>query len=236
MNDEIARLQKKLSLLKMTSEEFAKYNAGRVALPAAPATPSAISGAKVVSTSQNALDKDLKANGEYYKAQKQQRDAALKSQEEDLYTSQRLAEEFGSSVAGSVTESFGMLTDAIVGMGDLDSGALVAALLMPFADMAIKLGELAVATGVTALALKALEKFPATAIAAGVALIAVGSLARSGLKSIASGGSAQTITPQTVYTGGASGMTENSSMDAVSVIRGEDIYLIYQKQANKRSR
>ena len=236
LNDEIARLQKKLSLLKMTSEEFAKYNAGRVALPAAPATPSAISGAKVVSTSQNALDKDLKANGEYYKAQKQQRDAALKSQEEDLYTSQRLAEEFGSSVAGSVTESFGMLTDAIVGMGDLDSGALVAALLMPFADMAIKLGELAVATGVTALALKALEKFPATAIAAGVALIAVGSLARSGLKSIASGGSAQTITPQTVYTGGASGMTENSSMDAVSVIRGEDIYLIYQKQANKRSR
>jgi hypothetical protein len=127
-----------------------------------------------------------------------------------------------------------VLAEAIVGTSKLNTGALVEALLMPFADMAIKLGELAVATGVTALALKALEKFPATAIAAGVALIAVGQVARAGIKSIASGGSA-TITPSTVYSGGSGGMSNDSgTSDVVSVIRGEDIYLVYQKTAQKK--
>lgn len=234
LNDEIARLQRKLTLLKMTSQEAEKYNAPRTPLPAAPTAPSAITGAKV--TTQNALDKDLKANQEYYNNLKAQREEALKDQEKDLETSQRLAEEFGSSVATSLSDSMSVLAEAIVGTSKLDTGALVEALLMPFADMAVKLGELAVATGVTALALKALEKFPATAIAAGVALIAVGQVARAGIRSISAGGSA-TVTPSTVYSGGSGGMSNDSgTSDVVSVIRGEDIYLVYQKTAQKRNR
>lgn len=134
--------------------------------------------------------------------------------------------------------------NAAIGIGE-GVGNLVASgsfdpayFLEPFANMAIQLGELAIATGI---GIKAIQKAflgnPAAAIIAGVALVALGTAVKASLSNIgssvgASSSSSVTATTDSV-TGGESSTSSNlydRSRQTIKVeiegtLKGKDIYL-----------
>lgn len=109
--------------------------------------------------------------------------------------------------------------------------------LEPFADMAIQLGELAIATGIGITAIKkAFMGNPTAAIIAGIALVALGSAVKASLSDIgssvgASSSSSVTATTDSV-TSGTSSTTSNlydrSRQQTIIIegtLKGRDIYL-----------
>ena len=90
--------------------------------------------------------------------------------------------------AASVSESIGSLIGDLVTGGNAWSNFATAA-LSSFGDMAISVGKMAIATGVATLGIKkALESLNGyVAIAAGAALVALGSAVKTGLSNIAGG-------------------------------------------------
>jgi hypothetical protein len=101
--------------------------------------------------------------------------------------------DFSSEISGILTDtSVNMLTGfgvMIAGLmdGSLTMGDVAGGLLKIIGDLAIQLGEAAIKIGVGMLAIKAAFKNPFTAIAAGVALVAIGTLI-SNAANITSGG------------------------------------------------
>ena len=101
--------------------------------------------------------------------------------------------DFSSEISGILTDtSVNMLTGfgvMIAGLidGSLTMGDVAGGLLRIIGDLAIQLGEAAIKIGVGMLAIKAAFKNPFTAIAAGVALVAIGTLI-SNAANITSGG------------------------------------------------
>jgi len=85
------------------------------------------------------------------------------------------------------------ITDMIVGLGELASGEgnVAQKLLLPIADMAIQLGKIAIGTGIALEGIKNAFRnlHPAAAIAAGVALVALGSAVKSRIKAAGKNGS-----------------------------------------------
>lgn len=103
----------------------------------------------------------------------------------------------GNAFAASVSDSFQTLTDALMGVSDLDAGTLTTALLKPFADMTKQMGEYLMANGAAIkLAKTVMFTHPEVAIAAGAALTVLGSALSSGIQAISSslgsGGNAST--------------------------------------------
>ena len=109
----------------------------------------------------------------------------------------RLNEELGGMSAnlGQVLEQ--ALEDVAINMGELlgllavgqnVSGMFTKALIEPFADMSIKLGKMIIADAIAVKALQNALKFgnPVVAVAAGMALIALGTAIKSSLASVAS--------------------------------------------------
>lgn len=92
------------------------------------------------------------------------------------------------SLAENMSSAIGGLVGDLITGGDAWGNFRTAA-LSAFADMAISVGKLAVATGVATAGIKtALESLnPYVAIAAGAALIALGSAVKAGLRNAASG-------------------------------------------------
>lgn len=110
----------------------------------------------------------------------------------DLQTVQDFAEAVSAQIAGAfndlavgIGETLGKILAGETGWKSF--GAMVAGV---FADMAINIGKIAIATGVSVLGIKTALKSlnPYVAIAAGAALVALGTYAKSKLGSIASGG------------------------------------------------
>ena len=103
---------------------------------------------------------------------------------------QEIMNQAGSIVTGGfqqMAEGVGMaLGDAITNGGNLAKG-LASVLLSAVGSMAIQLGQLAIKIGLTMEAIKMSFKSPFTAIAAGIALIAVGKMIQSAA-SIVKGG------------------------------------------------
>ena len=111
------------------------------------------------------------------------------------------AQEFSKAVAAQVSQAF---NDIAVGIGETlgqllagetgwkSFGVMIATV---FADMAISVGKIAIATGIATLGIKkSLESLnPYVAIAGGIALVALGTWAKSSLKGIASGGGGSTF-------------------------------------------
>jgi hypothetical protein len=126
------------------------------------------------------------------------------------------------------------ITDMMAGIEGANAGAVLGALMQPFADTAIQLGEMLIAQGLGVEAFKkSLESLNGVAaIAAGAALVALGSAMRSGISALSKGGGAASTAS---YSGGGSsyGNVQNYQSEMTiyveGKIRGSDIVLAGNK-------
>ena len=153
------------------------------------------------------------------------------------------AKRFKEAVVSGFSDGVQELTDQLFGLSEVNAGAILAALLTPLADMAIKEGELLIAQGIGIEAVKtALESLNgAAAIAAGATLVAIGAAVKSGLSAIATNGAAGGSTTTGTYSGGSSAaqVQEISSELTVYVkgeISGDAIVLSGERTINEWSR
>lgn len=135
---------------------------------------------------QDKANKDMQAHMESYAAQS-------KAIQDDLSKSTL---DFSSTMNGawaSASEGLGeFIGNLMAGTGSIsDFGTFVA---MQFADLAVTVGKQMIAFGATGIALKMLIKNPWTALAAGIALVALGTAAKSKISASISGGGASSAT------------------------------------------
>lgn len=154
------------------------------------------------------------------------------------------------------------LADSIAGIGDLIAAGITGAnmgdalkesILLPLANAATTVGKLMIAFGLASVALKSLLKNPWTAIAAGVGLVALGSIATAAIQGTINKttGGGDTGGYDT-YTGGGGGYSNdgayryaaanvssagtNINVDVTGALRGEDIALSVQKVTYNKKR
>ena len=165
----------------------------------------------------------------------------LDSLEAAVQRAEDLAQEFGDAVAGGFSDACQEMMGQLMGLQEFNPGAIVQALLEPLADMAIRQGEILIAEGIGVEACKkALESLNGyAAIAAGVALVAIGSAAKMGLAALAkSGGSSSTAS---TYQGGVQSTQTQMIESELTVyvegrISGSDILLSGQRTVNSNNR
>lgn len=115
---------------------------------------------------------------------------------DELARLQEEAEDRAERFKEAITEGFSAgiqeLTDQLMGVSQINAGAIFKALLSPLADMAQQEGELLILQGIGIEAIKsALASLNGiAAVAAGTALVAAAAAVKSGLSRIAQGGSA----------------------------------------------
>lgn len=139
------------------------------------------------------------------------------------------------SIMSSMSNGLQALTDMMMGLEDADMKSVLSAFLMPFADTLKQMGSMIMAEGIAMKAFKDSFKNPSAAIAAGAALIAIGSIVSSGLQALAanpagSGGSVAT-------TGASSANTETYKSELTVYVEGRisgsDIVLAGNKTLSK---
>jgi hypothetical protein len=116
-------------------------------------------------------------------------------------------------------------------------GALIAG---TFADLAINVGKIAIGAGMAVLGVKEalMTLNPWVAIAAGVALIAIGSAIKGSLKSAASGGSAgagaMSSGSKTYDTRTAAEKTQNIQISGKLIAEGPDLVYVFNQESMRR--
>lgn len=154
---------------------------------------------------------------------------------------QDLVDEFKGVIVAGLSDAFQELADQFMGLEEINPGRVVQALLTPLADMAIKEGEILMAEGIGVEACKAaLESLNGyAAMAAGAALIMIGTAAKSGLQALAGSGGRST-TASTYNGAGSNGGTQmietELTVNVKGTIRGSDIVLSGQKTLNSWNR
>lgn len=167
-------------------------------------------------------------------------DAFLDAWQKDVEEMVMLNEMLKSSIVSSLSGGVQAMTEALFDLGNADASQIMSALLEPFAQTAIQLGEMLIAQGTAVEAFKtSLESLQGyAAIAAGVALIAVGTAMKAGIKSLAKGPSGSTSA--SVASSGAGGdlgtYDAELTINVVGTISGSDIILAGEKTLNKWSR
>lgn len=115
-------------------------------------------------------------------------------------------EEFRQTLENGAIAGLSGLGEAIGNLATGDTDAVWQALLNPIADMAVKLGELAIASGITFNAIGDAMKNPFGggfgAIAAGIALVALGAAIKAATSNIAKGGGGRMSNSPNTFTGG----------------------------------
>ena len=163
--------------------------------------------------------------------------------EEQAQRVQDISKQMAATIQNSAINAFSMLGEAIGGANNMSAGQAVAAILNPFADLAIELGVIILMSSKAITALMAALSNPLTApagIAIGAALIAVGVAAKAGLAALASGGGSGGQKSASVSGGsflGAKDYESRSEMVTVQVegkLKGSDIYISNQKEATRR--
>lgn len=125
----------------------------------------------------------------------------------------QIKSQLGSALASSLGSLFEGLFD---GNEEQSVKEKTQAILAPFADMVVQLGEYAIAMGIAGIALQTLATNPYLALAAGVALIALGKIAQAGIANITGGKNANVSNP-TNFTGGGYSNGGNTSVAAMQL-------------------
>jgi hypothetical protein len=242
--DAIALRQQELALLRMTTAEKVKArNEKAVQTPA-------MTGFDI--NAKWAEGGNLNANDPFtawLENNKKARQGAIDDLSTDIAEVEELSKRFNEAVAMSVAGGMQELVNGVMGVGDVNFGSVVAALLSPFGDLAIQLGMIALTAGlgISAILESLTTLNPAAAIAAGIALIALGSVIKAGVSALgkskgkSSGvGNAST----TSYSGGgavagysgAMATTSAMNINVTGRISGSDIVLSYDKAKDNKSR
>ena len=146
------------------------------------------------------------------------------------------------AIIQSASSGVQALTDMIMGIEGADASQVLSALLQPFANTMIQLGEMLIVEG---LAISAFQESlrslrPEVALAAGATLLVVGAALSSGIKSLAT-----STTGTTASSGAAASATSSTdiktynqelTVNVVGEISGDKIVLAGQKTLNKWSR
>lgn len=159
--------------------------------------------------------------------------------EEIAALNQMLSDSIASSISGGVQAFTEMLFD----LDNADPSQILSALMQPFAQTAIQLGEMLIAQGVAVEAFKnSLKSLQGgAAIAAGAALVAIGSAMSAGIKALAGGGASGTTSASTYDSGSYSSdgydtYESNIVVEVVGKISGSDILIAGSKQQSKWNR
>lgn len=232
LNQELANLEHRLAVMKLTTAELKAYNnlieRGKTTLPAVNNT---IIGPIEVQNQSNP-----------FKATTDQGREAVDELESQVDKVIDLSKELEQAITYGISDSIQALVESIVSTGEVDAGAAVAALVSPFGDMLIRLGEVALMSAVGIEGIKAAFESmnPALAAAAGVALIALGSLVKAGVAQIGKSGGKSSGMSNTSFTGGSyipqPAVASANGNDVMAVIKGEDIWLINKKVDNRKGR
>lgn len=202
-----------------------------------------------------------KALEEATEAQKQYAQEAVDAQQvvvDNLDDSKKTIQQFNDDVSAALEAG---ATAGIVALGTAigelamgqNGGDVWAILLAPIADMAVQLGELAIATGVAMLGIEAAFKSmnPYAAIAAGVALVALGTIVKGAISNMSSKGPSSTGGNNNTFTGGYSsgGMYSSNAKSASYIsqqspqvvvletkVKGSDLLLVQSNEQNRRKR
>lgn len=142
------------------------------------------------------------------------------------------------AIVASMSNGTQALTDMLVGLEGADASQLMAALLQPFADTMISLGEMLIAEGLAVAAFKeSLSSLdPAVALAAGATLLALGSALSSGIKKLgqtAGSGATTTSTSAGSSTSGVENIQTEMTIYVKGELKGSDIVLSGQRTLNK---
>lgn len=237
LNDEIALLNKKLDILKMTSKEYSNFNQYRtnpikqvsagsnIQGKATTQGVDPITGAQQKAAKLIELNKDVKdefsANTAFWEEQAKQLDNVIQN---------------------SMINSFEALSDALGDLKNADMDAVLGALISPFADFAISLGTIILTSGIAIDSLKAslISFFGGSAVVAGAALIAIGVGAKAAIKGLASKGSNSTSTgSNNSYSGGNIARAVGANEMTINVqgkLEGKDIYLSSLNYQNQRKK
>lgn len=158
-----------------------------------------------------------------------------------IHKAEDLANEFKESVAYGFSDGVQTIMDSLMGLNDVNAGDVFKALLTPLADMAVREGEILLASGIGVETLKkSLESMNGVAaIAAGAALITIGAAAKSGLQAMANGMSGGSS--ETTYSGGSSASSSQTIKSEMTVyvsgkISGNDIVISGQRTLNQWKR
>lgn len=180
------------------------------------------------------------------KAQEAEEAAAAAAEKQRLEEAVKRFQDAAEAWRDAAIEGFSAgcqeMMNQLAGLEEYNPGAIVQALLEPLADMAVKQGEILIAQGIGVEACKkALESLNGyAAIAAGVALVAIGTAAKAGLAALAStgGGSSAAST----YQGSSVQSTQTQMIESELTvyvegrISGSDIVLSGQRTVNSYNR
>ena len=227
LNTEIAAIDKRLASLRLTTKEYEKQQQLKSQL----FTPLEVPSSGIKGTSVTTEYKVKMPSWEEFSS--------------DLKDAAKEIEISGNSIAYTLTDSIGgaveSLVTSLMKTGKVDTASVVNALLQPFFSMARQLGEILIASGLGAEALKKLVKNPKTAIIAGVALVALASAASAAFSSVASSaGSSNQTQDNYVYSGGTSngGIVTLATQKIIveGRLSGQDILLSSERASEKRAR
>lgn len=170
-------------------------------------------------------------------------DAALAEAMRLQQITNEINSQFNDAVVASLSGATQALADCIMGIEGADASQVLAALLQPFAQTMISLGEILLAEGT------AIEVFKtslsslngAAAIGAGIGLIALGSALAAGIKALsgASSSSASGGEYDSASSSGSRGIEtyeQEITVHVVGEIAGDKIVLAGQKTLNKWNR
>lgn len=240
MNQELANLKYRLEVMQKTTQELRDYNALIArAGTALPSVTNNITG-QITTTSGSAKATMDKANAERLQAQLDKTKEVGKELKEQYTALDEMAVNFNQKITESISSGIQTLVEGLVATGKVDAGSVVRALVSPFGDMLIQLGEVAIGAGIGLEAIKdslsSMQGFGA--IAAGVAMVALGAAVKAGVANIGKN-MGRSAGPSTGYTGGstfAKSVTPTADLQVVSVLKGEDIWLMNQKVQQRKGR
>ena len=170
-------------------------------------------------------------------------DAALAEAMRLQQITNEINSQFNDAVVGSLSGATQALADCIMGIEGADASQVLAALLQPFAQTMISLGEMLLAEGLAIEVFKTSlrDLHGAPAIAAGLGLIALGSALSAGIKALggASSSSASAGGYDSASSSGSRGIEtyeQEITVHVVGEIAGDKIVLAGQKTLNKWNR
>ena len=167
--------------------------------------------------------------------------AAAERYQHELDFVQEMNDTALNGIFNSMQNGIQALTDAMFQIEGADWKSVLAAFIAPLGDTMKQMGAMIMAEGVAMSAFKKSFTNPAAAIAAGAALVAIGSMVSSGLQRLISGsgsGGGSAMSYGSSSSGGAAALNYESTLtvEVTGRISGNDIVLSGKKTNDKNSR